>query len=112
MHELAVAESLIDAVTERLPGTPIASVQVEVGVLSGVVPDALLFCFDLATEGTALAGARLEITEPPARCECRACGSAFEPDGPILPLLLCPCGSADVAVLSGQQFTITSVRVA
>jgi hydrogenase nickel incorporation protein HypA/HybF len=109
MHELAVAESLVDAVTERLPGTRIASVQVEIGALSGVVPDALLFCFDLATEGTALAGAKLEITEPAAKCECRTCGAAFGPDGPIM---LCPCGSADVAVLSGQQFTITSVRVA
>ncbi|HLH59098.1 MAG TPA: hydrogenase maturation nickel metallochaperone HypA [Streptosporangiaceae bacterium] len=109
MHELAVAESLIDAVTERLPGTPISSVQVEIGTLSGVVPDALLFCFDLAAEGTTLEGATLEITEPAAKCECRSCGTAFEPDGPIA---ACPCGSADVAVLSGQEFTITSVKVA
>ncbi|HYZ56684.1 MAG TPA: hydrogenase maturation nickel metallochaperone HypA [Streptosporangiaceae bacterium] len=108
MHELAIAEGLVDAVTERLPGTRIASVRLEIGALSGVVADSLRFCFDLAAEGTPLEGARLEITEPPARCECRACGGDFAPDSPIV---LCPCGSADVAVVSGQQLTITSVKV-
>jgi hydrogenase nickel incorporation protein HypA/HybF len=109
MHELAIAEGLVDAVTERLPGTKIAEVRLEIGALSGVVADSLRFCFDLATEGTALEGACLQITEPGVHCECRTCGAAFAPDDAIL---LCPCGSADVSVLSGQQLTITSVKVA
>jgi len=109
MHELAIAEGLIDVVTQRLPGTKIAEVRLEIGALSGVVADSLRFCFDLATEGTTLEGAQLQITEPGIRCECRTCGEEFAPDGPIL---LCPCGSADVTVLSGQQLTITSVKVA
>jgi hydrogenase nickel incorporation protein HypA/HybF len=109
MHELAIAEGVVGAVTERLPGTQIACVRLEIGVLSGVVADSLRFCFDLATEGTALEGALLEISEPAARCECRACGEGFTPDGPIV---LCPCGSADVTVVSGQQLLITSVKAA
>ncbi len=112
MHELAIAEGLVDAVTERLPGTKISEVRLEIGALSGVVADSLRFCFDLATEGTALEGASLQITEPGIQCECRSCGDTFVPDGPGGPILLCPCGSADVAVLSGQQLTITSVKVA
>jgi hydrogenase nickel incorporation protein HypA/HybF len=109
MHELAIAEGLVDAVTDRLPGERIASVRLEIGALSGVVADSLRFCFDLATEGTALEGAVLEISEPPAACECRTCGEGFTPDGPIA---LCPCGSADISVVSGQQLLITSVKVA
>ena len=110
MHELAIAEGLVGGVTERLPGRRITSVRVEIGTLSGVVPDALRFCFSLATEGTPLAGADLEISEPAAKCECAVCGLSFEPeDGRIL---LCPCGSANVTVLSGQQLLITSVKVA
>ncbi|MBO0770446.1 MAG: hydrogenase maturation nickel metallochaperone HypA [Actinobacteria bacterium] len=109
MHELAIAQGIIDTVTGRLPGSRVSLVSLEIGPLSGVVPDALLFCFDLATEGTGLAGARLEISEPPARCRCRECGSEFAPDGPIL---LCPCGSADAEVLSGQDLRITAVKVA
>ena len=109
MHELAIAESVVDTVTQRLPGATVTCVHLEIGALSGVVPDSIRFCFDLATEGTPLAGAALEITEPPARCRCRACGAEFQPDTPIV---LCPCGSADVAVLGGEELKILSVQVA
>jgi hydrogenase nickel incorporation protein HypA/HybF len=109
VHELAIAESVVEAVTERLPGATITRVHLEIGALSGVVPDSIRFCFDLATEGTGLAGARLEITEPPARCRCRDCGAEFEPG---MPIVLCPCGSADVAVLAGEDLKIVSVQVA
>ena len=109
MHELAIAESVVETVTQRLPSAKVTCVFLEVGALSGVVPDSIRFCFDLATEGTGLAGARLEITEPPARCRCRACGAEFQPDSPVV---LCPCGSPDVAVLSGEQLKIVSVQVA
>jgi hydrogenase nickel incorporation protein HypA/HybF len=109
VHELAITEGVVEAVTGRLPGARISCVRLEIGALSGVVADSVRFCFDLVTEGTSLQGARLEITEPAGRCKCRTCGVEFEPDGPIL---LCPCGSADVAVLSGQDLKITSVMVA
>ena len=109
MHELAIAESVVETVTQRLPDAKVTCVCLEVGALSGVVPDSIRFCFDLATEGTGLAGARLEITEPPARCRCRACGAEFQPGSPVV---LCPCGSADVAVLAGEELKILSVQVA
>ncbi len=109
MHELAIAESVIDTVTQRLPGARITRVHLEIGALSGVVADSIRFCFDLATEGTGLEGAALEITEPPAQCRCRSCGTEFQPDSPIV---LCPCGSADVAVLGGEELKILSVQVA
>ena len=100
---------MVDTVTQRLPGARITSVHLEIGALSGVVADSIRFCFDLATEGTGLEGATLEITEPPAQCWCRSCGAEFRPDPPIV---LCPCGSADVAVLGGEELKILSVRVA
>jgi hydrogenase nickel incorporation protein HypA/HybF len=109
VHELAIAESVVDTVTQRLPGAKVTCVHLEIGALSGVVPDSIRFCFDLATEGTGLEGAALEITEPPARCRCRSCGTEFQPDAPIV---LCPCGSADVAVLGGEELKIVSVQVA
>lgn len=108
MHELAITEGVIDAVTGRLPDERITCVCLEIGALSGVVADSVRFCFDLVTEGTNLEGARLEITEPPGLCRCRICGVNFEPDGPIA---ICPCGSAEVTVLAGQDLKITSVQV-
>jgi hydrogenase nickel incorporation protein HypA/HybF len=109
VHELAITEGLVDAVSERLPGQRVTCVRLEIGALSGVVADSVRFCFDLVAEGTNLEGAALEIAQPPALCQCRICGRDFEPDGPIV---MCPCGSAEVIVLAGQDLKITSVQVA
>jgi hydrogenase nickel incorporation protein HypA/HybF len=109
VHELAIVEGVVDTVTERMGEAKISCVHLEIGALSGVVADSLLFCFELATEGTSLQGASLEITQIPGRCRCRTCGAEFSPDGPIL---LCPCGSADAQVLAGHDLKIASVKVA
>ena len=109
MHELAIVEGVVDTVTERMGDAKISCVRLEIGELSGVVADSLLFCFELAAEGTSLQGASLEITPIPGRCRCRTCGTEFAPDGPIL---LCPCGSADAQVLAGHDLKIASVKVA
>jgi hydrogenase nickel incorporation protein HypA/HybF len=109
MHELAITESVVEAVTERVPGARVTCVRLEIGPLSGVVADSVRFCFDLVAEGTNLEGAALEISEPPASCRCRACGTEFATSDQIL---LCGCGSADVAILSGQDLRILSVQVA
>jgi hydrogenase nickel incorporation protein HypA/HybF len=109
VHELAITEGLVDAVTARLPGQRVTCVRLEIGALSGVVADSVRFCFDLVTEGTDLEGAALEISQAPATCHCRVCDGDFEPDGL---LAMCPCGSAEVTVLTGQDLKITSVQVA
>jgi hydrogenase nickel incorporation protein HypA/HybF len=109
VHELAITEGVVSAVAERVPGAKVTSVLLEIGALSGVVADSVQFCFDLVTEGTSLEGATLEIVEPAAVCQCRTCGAQFSPDWPIL---LCACGSADVAIMSGQELRILSVEVA
>ncbi len=106
MHELAITESVVDMVLERTPGRQVARVHLRVGRLSGVVPDAMRFCFDLATSGTAMEGATLDIIEIPGRAHCRTCDAEF--DLPDL-ILLCSCGSADVGILRGQELEISSV---
>ncbi len=109
MHELAITQSVVDAVTERLPDARITCVCLEIGALSGVAADSVRFCFDLVTEGTNLQGARLEITQTAGRCHCTVCGRDFEPDGPFA---ICPCGSIEVNVVAGQELKIDSVQVA
>ncbi|CAM3724151.1 hydrogenase maturation nickel metallochaperone HypA [Smaragdicoccus niigatensis] len=108
MHELAITESLIDAVCEAAAGRRVSVVRVEAGALTGVFPDAMEFCFELATEGTLAAGARLELTVTPGAGSCRSCGNDVQFDDFIL---LCPCGSADVVVRSGRDIRILSIDV-
>ena len=109
MHELAITESIVAAVVERMPDTPVTRVYLSIGRLSGVVPDAVRFCFDLVTAGTPLDGAELEIDEPHGRVACRGCSIEFDSDEV---LVLCPCGSADLALLRGRELRIRSVEVA
>jgi hydrogenase nickel incorporation protein HypA/HybF len=109
MHELAITQSVVDAVTERTGRAPVATVRVRVGRLAGVVPEAMRFCFDLVTAGTPLEGASLEIEQPEGRGLCRTCGDDF----PLADLvLLCPCGSADVQVVAGRELAVASVVMA
>ncbi len=109
MHELGITQSVVDAVLESVGEPRIARLQLEIGKLSGVVPDAVRFCFDIVASGTALEGARLDIVEPSGRGSCRDCGAEFDLDDVIV---LCECGSADVAVLAGRQLRVRSVEVA
>ncbi|MGH3412454.1 MAG: hydrogenase maturation nickel metallochaperone HypA [Marmoricola sp.] len=106
MHELAIAESVVDAVLDHTEGR-VTCVRLRIGRLSGVVPDAMTFCFDLATAGTRLEGARLEIDRAAGRAHCRTCETDFGLDDPIL---LCPCGSADVEVTEGRSLKVASVE--
>ena len=83
MHELAIAEEVVALVAARTEGARVTRVVLEIGRLCAVLPDAMRFCFDLATEGTAADGAELEILEIPGRGRCRGCGSSR-----------CSCGSS------------------
>lgn len=108
MHELAITESIVSGVVERMGSTRIASLQLEIGAFSGVVPDSVRFCFELVAEGTTVEGARLDIDEPRGRVACSRCRAEVEIDGPMA---LCPCGNADVELLAGTELRIRSVEV-
>jgi hydrogenase nickel incorporation protein HypA/HybF len=109
MHELSIAESVVEAITSRMADRRVRKVRLEVGQLSGVSADALRFCFELAAADTPVDGAALEIEELPGRARCVACDEEFVLTDPIL---LCGCGSSDVRVLTGEELRILSVEVA
>ena len=70
MHELSIAQSIVEMVGERAGDARVHRLTLVIGRLSGVMPDALRFCFDVCTEGTVLEGAVLEIIEPSGRGRC------------------------------------------
>lgn len=108
MHEMALTQSVVDAVCEHAAGRRVHSVKVEVGALCAVVPDSMQFCFGLAAEGTVADGATLDLDVRPATARCRSCEQEFVLADPIL---LCRCGSADVEVLAGRELKILSMEV-
>ncbi|AKN18844.1 hydrogenase maturation nickel metallochaperone HypA/HybF [Mycobacterium haemophilum] len=108
MHEMAITQSLVETVCEHAAGRRVHSVRIEVGALCAVLPDAMQFCFGLATEGTVADGARLDLDVLAASARCLSCGQDFEP--PEL-ISLCPCGSADVELVAGRDLKILSMEV-
>jgi hydrogenase nickel incorporation protein HypA/HybF len=60
VHELALTESVLAIVRERLGPRKIVRVRLQIGERMAVAPDALRFCFELCADGAAL-----EIEEAP-----------------------------------------------
>jgi len=109
MHEMSLVADVVDLVERRTTGCHVTEVRLRVGALTGVLPDAMRFCFEMVATGTTCEGAALEIDEPPGRAHCRTCGADFD-TGEVLPL--CACGSADVAVMGGTELRIREVEMA
>ncbi|HZL73827.1 MAG TPA: hydrogenase maturation nickel metallochaperone HypA [Propionibacteriaceae bacterium] len=108
MHELAITQSVVDMVAERTDGRQVGLVRLEVGMLSGVVPDAMEFCYELIISGTPLEGSTLVIEQTQGAARCRSCGQDFALNDLIL---LCPCGSAEVELTAGRELRVVSVEL-
>jgi hydrogenase nickel incorporation protein HypA/HybF len=108
MHELGIARNIVAIVGEAAGGRRVRRVMLEVGKLSGVVSEAVLFCFDAVTQGTALEGATLDIREIDGRARCHACAAEFAVPSFVT---TCPCGSRRLAHIAGEELNIKSMEV-
>lgn len=110
MHELSVAHSLVRTVEQALEGHQgsLREVRVRVGALSGVVPEALVFAFDVTTAGTPLAGAVLVVELVPVTVYCPDCRATCEVAGVLM--LACPhCGRPTGDVRTGRELAVASL---
>ena len=108
MHELSITRNIVAIVSEAAAGRRVSRVTIEIGKLSGVLGDAIAFCFDAVSAGTALEGARLAITEIDGRGRCLDCGAEFD-----MPTLLtpCGCGSRRLERLRGDELTVKTMEL-
>ena len=113
MHELALAESVLEIVERAARaggGERVAAVWLEIGTLSHVEPEALRFCFDAVTRGSLADHARLEIATIPGTAWCMPCGETV----PLAGLgEACPrCGSYQLAVSHGEEMRVKEIEIA
>lgn len=108
MHELGITRNIVAIASEAAKGRRVLRVTLEVGKLSGVMTEAIKFCFETVAQGTAIDGARLEIREIDGRARCRMCGSVFAT--PTL-YTACACGSRSSERLSGEELKIKSIEL-
>jgi hydrogenase nickel incorporation protein HypA/HybF len=107
VHELTVARSVVETVAEAANGALVTKVRLRIGALSGVLPEAVRFCFPIAAQGTVLADAALVIDEIPGVVEC-SCGRTFTVTTPVLQ---CVCGNVNGVLRSGRELVIESFEV-
>ncbi len=120
MHELSICRSVAEIVSRHAAGRRVSRVRLRIGALRQVVPATLVHCWNLAyggqpvaagaaLAGSVLAGSVLEVQSVPARVRCRGCGECREL---VRPSMCCPaCGTADVELISGEEFLVTSFDV-
>ena len=108
MHELALTCSIVELAEEAAAGRRVERVSLIIGRLSGVMTEAVRFCFPEVARGTHLEGAELEIREPEGRARCRACGAEFALAEPVA---ACHCGSPDLERLAGEEMILHSIEL-
>jgi hydrogenase nickel incorporation protein HypA/HybF len=113
MHELSIALSMIEQIeeeTQQHGGGVVEAVYLRIGVLSGVDKQALRFAYELASEGTDLAGCRLEIESVPLLVYCPQCMSTHTPDPQHI---FCPrCLTPEQKILQGQELEVRALEIA
>ena len=113
MHELSIATSIVEAVTESAaayPGSRVIAVRLRIGAMASVVEDSLQFCWELATEDSPLAASKLIIKKLPVIIYCDACDAEAPLDG--VQSFRCPtCGRIASDFRQGRELEIESIEL-
>jgi hydrogenase nickel incorporation protein HypA/HybF len=105
-----LCQAIADVVKPYADGRHVDIVRVKIGALRQVVPDSLTFCWTLVRDYEDMPDAELELEFVTAQVRCRSCDRHSTITSQWS--LLCPhCESADVKVLCGDEFLVTSLDV-
>lgn len=113
MHEVALVEALLESVRDQVAQSGVRGrvrrVEVVIGRLSGVVPEAFRFAFEVLSPDVLGPDCELTIQEVPAVCRCRHCGT----ETPLEELMpFCPrCGHPDVTIEGGRDLLLQSIEL-
>jgi len=112
MHEMAIAQSILDIVinaAEKEGAKKITQINVVAGELRGIVPLQLNFCFDFLAKDTVAEGAYVNVEVTPIQARCRQCEETFVVDNYEY---ICPkCGSRDVQTVGGVELLVRDIEV-
>ncbi|HZQ68514.1 MAG TPA: hydrogenase maturation nickel metallochaperone HypA [Terriglobales bacterium] len=112
MHELSIAMNIVEVASEEAEkrGVTVAAVHLKLGMLSGVVKDALLSGYEMASCDTPLAGSKLVIEEAPVVVFCSKCDA--EKTLASMQWFCCPeCGTPTAEVRRGREIEVTALEV-
>ena len=109
MHEFSIAEALASQVLRHAPaGARIREVEIRVGVLRGLEPDAMAMSWEAVTMDTPLAGASLVMDIRPWQISCGLCGRQWTSDTPYN---VCACGNENPSPEGGDELDLISMTI-
>jgi hydrogenase nickel incorporation protein HypA/HybF len=109
VHELSIAESVVQMASRHAEGRRVTKVYLKVGHLRQVVPSALVFSFELVAHGTPAEGAELEMQQVPATGLCKECGE--ESRLAAFPMQCRSCRSHDLEIIEGEELLVESLEL-
>lgn len=109
MHEMSITQGIIDLCLQHAGGRRVLSLDIEIGQLSSVVPEAVEFCFEACSKDTLLEGAQLVIVRIHGKGLCQECGS----ETALTEIFgTCSvCGSCQVKIIAGEEMRVTEIEV-
>lgn len=112
MHELSITQNIIKISSEEAlkhNASKVKEIRIKVGELSGLIPSCIQYYFDIASKGTPVEGALLNIEKIPISIRCSDCNY----EGNIKEKSYnCPlCESYNVKIVRGNEFLIDSMEV-
>lgn len=113
MHELSIAQSLVEVALDNLPADAgrVQAVHLQLGVLAGVEQGALQFSYEIVTAGTPLEGSELVIHDVPVQVYCPTCDQVGEVVNPAR--MRCPtCDELCIDLRSGKELYLSALDLA
>lgn len=112
MHEVSLIESTLDLAlnyAKEQGASQIHRIKLRVGALSGVIPEALNFAFEVVAKGTIAENSHLEIETVPVIVHCPNCQIDFAPSDLIYD---CPrCQQLCYDVRQGKELELASLEI-
>jgi len=105
---MSIMENVDRCLSSFGPEARAARITLQVGRLRAVVPDAMRFCFQVVSQGTAAQDAELVLEEVPIRVRCDSCDREWTVEGVSF---LCPDCDGPCKTLSGKELLLRSIEV-
>lgn len=112
MHEMSLALRIIEIVeseAKKNAASTVSSIEVEVGLLAGVMPEALTFCLDAASRGTIAETAEFIFITTPGRGHCMEC--RIDIAVAEFPAQCPDCQGFGVTITNGTELKIRSISI-
>jgi hydrogenase nickel incorporation protein HypA/HybF len=113
VHELSIALSILEQAAEesvRRGGVRVAAIHLRLGVLSGVVKEALISAFQLAIERSDFEQCRLLVEEIPVSGYCANCQAESQVQS-FACLQCVACGALVFDILRGKELEISALEL-